>query len=422
MKENLETKERKKENKQEEYHAFKVRNSILDLLIEKANINQSEFKGFFNLVMSLLIVYVFTQPIFNYINYGYFFKTSMFYRMMTDLSVLCFIWPLFHFWTYSSFILQKMILKNYPRQMCQIFQYVTHCGILICSTYLCLYKKFHVSQVIFISIQGIIHFFKMHSYTYTNRDYRLSYLNKDEEKISSYPNNINFRNFFYFLCAPTFIYEESYPQSGNFRPLYFFLKICKALFCLTLLYYIYTEHIENTIPLMLTSSMFDLIIRLYLPITIWSLILFFFLFECVLPGYSEMTTFGDRQFYIDWWNSTDLEEFNRKWNKIVHRFLHKHVYLECTKVYKLPPLKAKAVTFIISAIFHEYILCLLVRQFKPFMFLLMMIQIPMVIIGRKFFKATTFGNYFFWTSTLLGNCLIFIFYNRTFLYEYGHTY
>jgi hypothetical protein len=72
----------------------------------------------------------------------------------------------------------------------------------------------------------------------------------------------------------------------------------------------------------------QLVIQLYMPTCILCFSAFYLIFECVLPGYAELATFGDRQFYDDWWNSTDLEEFNRRWNKVVHMFLYKHVYLE----------------------------------------------------------------------------------------------
>jgi sterol O-acyltransferase len=264
----------------------------------------------------------------------------------------------------------------------------------------------------------------MISYTQVNRDYRQDYLKKlktGEKQISSYPNNINFVNFFYFLRAPTFVYEETYPRTSKFKIKYFILKVLKAFFNITLMYYIYTEHIEITIPVMLTTSIFELIIRLYFPICLWCFFTFYLIFECVLPAYAELATFGDRLFYDDWWNSTDLEEFNRRWNKIVHQFLHRHVYLECLNYYKLSATASKLLTFIFSALLHEYCLCIVIKLFRPYMFLLMMIQLPILAFGKKYLKNTTGGNFFFWYSVLIGNCLIFILYNTAYLLENGHN-
>jgi len=239
------------------------------------------------------------------------------------------------------------------------------------------------------------------------------------EHISSYPNNINFKNFFYFLIAPTFCYQESYPSSGKFRPVYFILKLLKAFFCLTLIYFIYSESIKPTLPNILNTHLLLLIIELYFPITIFCLICFYLIFECILPGYAELATFGDRQFYDDWWNSTDLAEFNRRWNKVVHMWLYRHVYLECKNKFNCSKLTATSMTFLVSAIFHEYCLCILIKLFRPILFVMMIIQIPMITIGRKFFNNTTFGNLFFWFSNLLGLNLIFIIYNREYFIYYG---
>jgi hypothetical protein len=413
----------KKLNVSDDYHTFKIRNSFLDILIDKANINQSEFKGFYNLFMTLLIFYVFTHPLNNYFSYGYFFRTKVFFKTLNHITLLISIWPLFHLWTYLAYVLQILILKGYNKWFCFVFQNLTQAGIFIITTYICLYSDMCTSHVSFILIQCIIHFFKMHSYTQTNRDYREDYLKKlktKEKPISSYPDNINFGNFLYFLRVPTFVYEESYPQNEKFRPQYFILKSCKAIFHIVLLYYIYTEHIEVTINSIMTSTLLELVIKLYFPVCLFTLFMFYLIFECILPAYAELTNFADRQFYDDWWNSTDLEEFNRRWNKIVHEFLYRHVYLECHKRYRLTPNVAKTITFLVSALFHEYCLCIIIKLFRPIMFLLMMMQVPLAIFGRKYLKNTTFGNYFFWGSVLVGECLIFILYNREFIHVYGH--
>lgn len=411
-------------SKSSEYHMFQIRESYMDVLIEQTKLNKSEFKGFYNLIMSLLILYVFTLPVLNYLNHGYLVKTKFIEKMVHDLSILLIVWPLFHVWTYLAYILQIMILRDYPRIICVIFQNSTQLGIFVFTTYICLYSNMCCTHNLFTLAQCLVHFFKMHSYTQTNRDYRENFLSRNtngEKQISSYPENINFQNFLYFLRAPTFVYQESYPRNSEFRISYVILKILKAIFFFVICYYVYTEHIETTLEIMLHTSLFELVARLYFPICIVCFSLFYLIFECVLPAYAELSNFGDRQFYDDWWNSTDLEEFNRRWNKVVHMFLYKHVYLECTKVYKMSPGKAKMVTFLFSALLHEYVLCIIIKLFRPFMFMLMMLQIPLIYLGKKYLKNTTGGNYFFWFSLIIGNCLIFIFYNTAYLYTYGHN-
>jgi hypothetical protein len=81
-------------------------------------------------------------------------------------------------------------------------------------------------------------------------------------------------------------------------------------------------------------SPFELLGRIMLPICFFWIIMFYIVWELILNIFAEITRFGDREFYQDWWNSTTYEEFNRKWNKPVYLFLFRHVYLECIYRYK----------------------------------------------------------------------------------------
>ena len=56
----------------------------------------------------------------------------------------------------------------------------------------------------------------MHSYTATNFDMREEYLRalKEHRKPATvYPNNVNFKDYFYYIRVPTLCYELEYPQS-----------------------------------------------------------------------------------------------------------------------------------------------------------------------------------------------------------------
>ena len=53
------------------------------------------------------------------------------------------------------------------------------------------------------------------------------------------------------------------------------------------------------------------IIKLSIPNLYLWLLMFYSLFHCMLNFMAEITYFGDRQFYKDWWNSSDLGYFWR---------------------------------------------------------------------------------------------------------------
>lgn len=97
------------------------------------------------------------------------------------------------------------------------------------------------------------------------------------------------------------------------------------------------------------------------------------IFENYCNFWAEITHFGDRLFYTDWWNSTDYEEFNRNWNRPVYEFLYRHVYLELIFEFGFGVKKAQLATFLFSAALHEYTLAVSLKQITPIMVVFMMI-------------------------------------------------
>lgn len=50
------------------------------------------------------------------------------------------------------------------------------------------------------------------------------------------------------------------------------------------------------------------------------------LFHLHLNVLGELTRFGDREFYRDWWNASTVGDYWRTWNMPVHKFLLRTVY------------------------------------------------------------------------------------------------
>lgn len=146
---------------------------------------------------------------------------------------------------------------------------------------------------------------KMHSYTLTNRDLR-------EQKHISYPQNINIKNYFHYLVAPTLIYQIEYSKSPNFRIDYFIKKIVLFWVQFLSLYNVISELILPVVDKAQELNYLEVFSRLIFPALICSIMLFFIVFEQILNVFGELVKFGDREFYQDWWNSKSFEEFNRK--------------------------------------------------------------------------------------------------------------
>jgi len=166
-------------------------------------------------------------------------------------------------------------------------------------------------------------------------------------------------------------------------------------------------------------SVLEAISLLLVPVFACYLLIFYIVFEVACNGFAELTRFADREFYQDWWNSTTWDEFARKWNRPVHEWLLRHVYLESINTYKLPSVKAAFITFLISSIFHELFLAVTLRLLRPWLFFLQMLQFPLILLGRHF-KRKTIGNLIFWFGLMIGPPTLSILYCREFYMETSH--
>ncbi|EEQ97453.1 sterol o-acyltransferase, putative, partial [Perkinsus marinus ATCC 50983] len=69
------------------------------------------------------------------------------------------------------------------------------------------------------------------------------------------------------------------------------------------------------------------ILKLAVPNLYLWLLMFFTLFHTWMNILAELTRFGDREFYLDWWNSVNIREYWQKWNLPVHYFILRHMYI-----------------------------------------------------------------------------------------------
>jgi len=92
-----------------------------------------------------------------------------------------------------------------------------------------------MSHTTFVIFQIIIHFMKMHSYYATNMLFREELLTGSRKKTLSknnsteYPNDINLRDFCYYLVAPTLIYWHEFPRNEKIRWGFFVNKLMLAV-------------------------------------------------------------------------------------------------------------------------------------------------------------------------------------------------
>jgi diacylglycerol O-acyltransferase-1 len=160
-------------------------------------------------------------------------------------------------------------------------------------------------------------------------------------------------------------------------------------------------------------AIFERVLKLAVPNLVMWLLIFYGIFHSYLNLVAEIMGFEDRCFYRSWWNSTDMGQYWRLWNRPVHDWLAKHVY--CVAVRRgIPSTVAKLIVFFISALLHEVLVSLPCKMIGVYAFIGMMLQLPSIVISQKLYKKLAnpvIGNVMFWcTLPLLGQPLLIMLY------------
>ncbi|KAI9343951.1 MBOAT-domain-containing protein [Obelidium mucronatum] len=229
-----------------------------------------------------------------------------------------------------------------------------------------------------------------------------------------FPQNLTFVNFVDYMAIPSLVYEIEYPRTDRFRPIYFLWKVAGTFGTFFLIVSIVEHQITPVLEISHEITFVTSIMRLLLPFMICFLLVFFIIFEFICNAFAELTFFADREFYEDWWNSTTFDEYARRWNKPVHEFLLRHVYLESMTTHNMSRHKSSLLTFFISSVFHELVMMMTGKRLRPWLFLLQMFQIPLIYMaGMPFIKRNrTLGNALFWFGMFLGPPLLGALYSR----------
>jgi diacylglycerol O-acyltransferase-1 len=274
----------------------------------------------------------------------------------------------------------------------------------------------------------VILFMKLVSYSIVNHSLRATKFverfkaYESGEKLNStllYPHNITLADIYYFLLAPTLVYEESYPRTDHIRWGWLSRRIFELIFFLFLQLFIIQQYIVPLVQnAMIPLSRNDIIgiterlMKLTVPNIICWIMMFYTLFHLFLNISGEILRFGDRLFYLDWWNSTDMAYFWRCWNIPVHKWLVLHVYLPLVKRGYSQSI-ASFWVFFISAVFHEVVVSIPFNTLKLWAFTAMMAQMPICLLTKKYTKGKQVGNVLFWGSFMFGqaNCIMMYYYD-----------
>lgn len=216
------------------------------------------------------------------------------------------------------------------------------------------------------SMHAITLWLKNCSYAFTNRDLRHAMLHPSHERLlpelyssCPYPQNITLRNLVYFWWAPTLVYQPVYPRSPRIRWSFLFKRVLEFVGLSVFIWLMSAQYaapvLRNSLEKLAVLD-FPSIVERVMKLSTISLVIwlagFFALFQSFLNALAEVTRFGDRNFYDDWWNSTSLQQYWSSWNKPVYHFMKRHVFLPLVGR-GWPSLAASTMVFIFSGILHE---------------------------------------------------------------------
>lgn len=316
--------------------------------------------------------------------------------------------------------------------------------------------KFHWVAKIFLFLHSLVLLMKMHSFAFYNgylwnitaeldfskktlakyKDYTLEKGFKEaleksvefcEFELSlqspnlKFPDNLTLKGYFTYSMFPTVVYQIEYPRTEKIRWMYVFEKLC-AIFGVIFVMMIVAQFFMYPIAMRAMAvrdagmpifwerirEWLYLLLKLVPSFIMMYLLVWYLIWDAILNCIAELTRFGDRYFYGDWWNCVSWDEFSRQWNVPVHQFLLRHVYHSSISFLQLNKTQATLMTFFLSSVVHELAMYVLFQKLRFYLFFLQMAQIPLVQLGNsRFLKdKKILGNAIFWIGICTGPSLM----------------
>ncbi|KAK9243648.1 MBOAT, membrane-bound O-acyltransferase family-domain-containing protein [Lipomyces tetrasporus] len=397
----------------------------------------NDFSGFYVAFWVMLVSMVLQPLVKRWSDGNAVLELTLVRLSMTRLEELAVAEVVLNAVTFSCLWLQLGVLKwqiswnRYGR----IAQSGFEVGFLISSVSWLIYIDWPWPHSIFFILHTVVHLMKIHSYCFYN-----GYLSDIHQQLQElpphapsdvqdnlifeltsphgnvrYPDNLTIGNAVDWLLVPSVCYELEYPRVPRVRPSVLVSRILGltmsiAIFYLQVELYVFPiiSHAQSanakphsrasTVGVVLSATL-----QLMFPIVTSCLLAFVIIWEQVLNIAAEITRFGDRLFYADYWNAVNQADFARMWNAPVHNFLWRHVYMPFCHATNSKT-HAMRLTFFVSALFHELVACVAVRKWKAWLFTLQLAQLGMIVVqmmdGVR--DNRLFGKIFVWTSLIFG--------------------
>ncbi|XP_020167276.1 diacylglycerol O-acyltransferase 1-1 isoform X2 [Aegilops tauschii subsp. strangulata] len=368
--------------------------------------------GLFNLCIVVLVAVNGRLIIENLMKYGLLIRAGFWFNSTSlrdwPLLMCCLSLPAFPL---GAFSVEQLAFRNV------ITDAVATCLHIILTTAEIVYPVLVILMCDSAVVSGFLLMFiacivwlKLVSFAHTNHDIRQ--LTISGKKVDNAPSTADMDNLqaptlgslIYFMMAPTLCYQPSYPRTENVRKGWLIRQIILYLIFTGIQGFIIEQYIN---PIVVNSqhplkggllNAVETVLRLSLPNVYLWLCMFYCFFHLWLNILAEILRFGDREFYKDWWNAKTIDEYWRKWNMPVHKWIVRHIYFPCMRS-GISKEVAVFVSFFVSAVLHELVVAVPCRILKFWAFLGIMLQIPLITLTsclKSKFRDTMAGNMIFW--------------------------
>jgi len=429
-----------------------VKFSNVDSILDHSATKSNRFAGFYVLFWLAVSVTVIDSCV-NYI-LANGLESQIVTLLLTDLFDIAFMDLLMYLSIYFVFILHSLVAKGFISwsKTGWIILSIYECVFLIAFMFISENRNFPWIGKIFLFLHQLVLLMKMHSYGFYNgylwriyEELQFSrFFQKKNEDIEDdhvkelitksiefcefelqsqstrepFPTNINIKNFFNYTMFPTLVYQIDFPRTPKIRWNYVGEKLAAIFGVITLMIVIAQNHMYplamraidlRSLPLYDRIQHYPLLLLNIMPSFLLIYILVWYLiWDAILNCIAELSKFGDRDFYGDWWNCISWDQFAREWNIPVHKFLLRHVYHSSISALRLSKTSATIFTFLLSSIVHEMAMFVLFHKMRGYLLLLQMFQLPLMAASKsKFLKERkTLGNVIFWFGIASGPSLM----------------
>ncbi|XP_046846025.1 sterol O-acyltransferase 1-like isoform X2 [Xenia sp. Carnegie-2017] len=421
-------------NSMESRKVFKPQQSVLTVLLEVSHI-----RTIYNIFVAILIVFSFNTLVYDYIDHGRFvIDISILTWAFGNVPVVLLTWIAMQVQLLSAYpLFQAWISTRSPSSKVVDFIWlgilIAYVVFLICFPINVIYAHDlpPVSRII-ILMEQVRFYMKLHAFVREvaprvlassssdkkNSDNEQSEDEDNEDACKEDRNIPGFSQFLYFLFAPTLIYRDSYPQTSKIRWHYVVTNFLQVLGCVFYTYYIFVRFcvpvfrdMGNNPPNLkkVVLSIFNTM----LPGTLVLVLGFFCILHSWLNAFAEMLKFADRMFYKDWWNSTSYANYYRTWNVVVHDWLYAYCFRDFHWMFRRNRNIAMIITFLISALVHEYVLIISFNFFFPALFVSFFgFGVSFVFLKPRKGKNVSPGwNIFMWVTLIFGSGMLMVLYS-----------